>query len=513
MLFTFLYIFSVILIASNKIATEPEIETYAESGTADENGFVIENGILKEYTGNATEVAIPDGVTCIEGFAFQGRSSLTSISIPASVISIGEFAFYFCENMSEIKVAVDNPSFSSQDGIMYSQDKKTLVYCPEGKRGTLYNIPDGVTSIEAGAFYDCRNLTSINLSNSLTSIDVAVFSGCSSLTSISLPDSITSIKDYAFNDCRSLTSIDLSNSLTSIGDSAFENCYELTSIKIPDSVTSIGDSAFKHCGLTIYGTAGSYAQTYAYENYINFIISTKDLAQCSVTVNPTSYTYDGTAKKPNVSVKDGSAILIKDTDYAVRYENNTNIGTAKAIITGKGNYTGTVTKTFTIAAKKEASYQSGGIQYKTIDTSAVSFMEIKDKKSTKITIPETVMIGGKTFKVTAIGNNAFKNNKKIKSVTIGDNVKTIGASAFEGCTKLGNITVGKGVTTIDKNAFQKCKNLKTLTIKSKKLKKIGKNALKGIKTTAKIKVPSTKLKTYKNLFKGKGQNKKVKITK
>lgn len=75
------------------------------------------------------------------------------------------------------------------------------------------------------------------------------------------------------------------------------------------------------------------------------------------------------------------------------------------------------------------------------------------------------------------------------------------------------ITLGKGVTQIGGSAFKNCKKLKTIVIQSTKLKKVGKNTLKGIKPTAKIKVPAKKLSKYKKLFKNKGQGKKLKIVK
>lgn len=139
--------------------------------------------------------------------------------------------------------------------------------------------------------------------------------------------------------------------------------------------------------------------------------------------------------------------------------------------------------------------------------------EVTDNNVTEIQVPETVQIDGKIFRVTAIENRAFKNNTKITSVIIGDNVKTIGTSAFEGCTKLTKVTIGKGVEQIGGSAFKNCKKLKKLVVKSAKLKKVGKNALRGIKFNAKIKVPATKLAGYKKLFKNKGQGRKVKIVK
>ena len=241
--------------------------------------------------------------------------------------------------------------------------------------------------------------------------------------------------------------------------------------------------------------------------------SVKELSQCTITLSKTAYTYDGKAKKPAVTVKDGGTVLKAGTDYTVAYQNNKNAGKAKAAITGKGNYKGTVTKTFTITVKKGTSHKAGPYQYKVTGASTVSMTGLADKKVTKVKVPKTVKLGGKSFKVTAIANNAFKKNKKVTSVEVGNNVKTVGTSAFEGCTKLSKATIGTGATQIGGSAFKNCKKLGTITIKSTKLKKVGKNALQGIKSTAKVKVPAKKLSSYKKLFRNKGQGKNVKIVK
>ena len=79
----------------------------------------------------------------------------------------------------------------------------------------------------------------------------------------------------------------------------------------------------------------------------------KDISSCTVTVSPTSYTYDGTAKTPTVTVKDGTTTLKSGTDFTVSYSNNINVGTATVSISGKGNYKGSVTKYFTISKPAE----------------------------------------------------------------------------------------------------------------------------------------------------------------
>ena len=112
-------------------------------------------------------------------------------------------------------------------------------------------IPDSVTSISDSAFYECWWLTSIAIGNGVTSIGDYAFYGCDGLTSVTIGNGVIEIGDYAFYGCDGLTSVTIGNGVTEIGDHAFSYCTGLTSIVIPDSVTSIGDSAFDYCtGLT-----------------------------------------------------------------------------------------------------------------------------------------------------------------------------------------------------------------------------------------------------------------------
>ena len=79
-----------------------------------------------------------------------------------------------------------------------------------------------------------------------------------------------------------------------------------------------------------------------------FTINAKSISSTTVTLSQTSYTYDGAEKKPTVTVKDGSKTLTSGTDYTVSYFDNINAGTATVTVIGRGNYTGTANKSFTI---------------------------------------------------------------------------------------------------------------------------------------------------------------------
>lgn len=232
----------------------------------------------------------------------------------------------------------------------------------------------------------------------------------------------------------------------------------------------------------------------------------------SATLSKTSYSYDGKAKKPVVTVRDSSNEKIPAQYYTVSYKNNKNIGKATVTIKGKGKYAGTtLKKTFTIKEKKGSKFVVKNGSYQVTGSGQVSFLGLKKSKSS-VSIPQTVKIGGKNFKVTAIAERAFR-NASITKVTVGDNVKTIGASAFENCTKLTEVKLGRKVAKIGSRAFYGTKKLKKMTVLSKELKTIGKNALRGTKADAKIVVPKACYKQYQKLFKGKGQGRKVKIVK
>ena len=166
-----------------------------------------------------TSINIPDRVTSIGDYAFDGCSSLTSITIPDSVNSIGNFAFYGCSSLTSIDVDEQNEEYADVDGVLFSKDMAKLIQFPAAKGGA-YEIQYGVTSIGGWAFY-----------------------GCSSLTSVTIPDGVTSIGDDAFEGCSSLTSVTIPHSVTSIGYAAFYGCSSLTTVTIPDSV-SIRDGAF-----------------------------------------------------------------------------------------------------------------------------------------------------------------------------------------------------------------------------------------------------------------------------
>lgn len=232
----------------------------------------------------------------------------------------------------------------------------------------------------------------------------------------------------------------------------------------------------------------------AYKNLEDQAAGTVDISRAVISSIP-NQNFTGSDVKPNFTVTYNGVKLVSGTDYTAAYQKNKNIGKAEIVITGKGKYTGKTTVYFQITVSKGKIYKAGQYKYKmtnanTSGKGTVTVSGVNSKSLKQIKAADTVTIGGKKFKVTAIGDNAFKGCKKAVSATIGKNVRTIGRQAFMNCSKL-----------------------KKMTVKAAGLKKVGKNALKGINKKAVIKVPGKQLKKYQKILKGKGQNKQVKITK
>ena len=140
------------------------------------------------------------------------------------------------------------------------------------------------------------------------------------------------------------------------------------------------------------------------------------------------------------------------------------------------------------------------------DTVEVTGITEKGKKKAAVKISSTMKGNGKTYKITSVAANALKGNKKMTSLTIGNNVVTIGKNAFANCTKLKKVTVnGSSLKTIGKNAFGGDKKLKTINMKKvKSLKTVAKGAFKAVNKKVTVKVPKAKKAAYKRLFKKDG---------
>ena len=175
---------------------------------------------------------------------------------------------------------------------------------------------------------------------------------------------------------------------------------------IVDKTASIGVKGSKHKECTVCKKVLETAEIPA--------LSRISISKASVTLSTSTYAYDGKAKKPGVTVKLNGKTLKNGTDYTVSYSNNTKVGTAKVTITGKGNYTGSVSKTYSIKNNFKKATVSG------ISTKAFT--------GKNITQSITVKYNGKTLKNGTDYTVSCSNNKSIGTAT----VKIAGKGSYTG---------------------------------------------------------------------------------
>lgn len=247
----------------------------------------------------------------------------------------------------------------------------------------------------------------------------------------------------------------------------------------------------------------------------------------SLSVNPSDenlqyqfYAIDNNGKKE--IIRD----YTKDADYTWK---PSNAGTYIIYVTAKdtaGNTAGDSWEGIKVTKKEE---EKPPVKDPKPTTSSKPTTVQKPATNTGIKVNQTATINGITYKVTKVVNTKNAQvmikslNKKKSSIVIPDyvtvkrvkcKVVSINKKALYKGTKLKKLTIGKNVQTIEDNTFNGCKNLKSITIKSTVLKKIGKNAIKGIYKKAVIKVPKKQYNKYKKLFTSKtGFKKPMKLKK
>ncbi len=299
-------------------------------------------------------VSLPATLTEITDSMFCNCTTLNALTIPASVTKIGESAF-------------------RHSGIIEMK------------------LPKSITTMGSSVFKSCANLKSIVFETDmiLPTLPNSTFEECNILESFTLPTSMKEIGEKAFYNCDGLKLLEMDNVVT-IGISAFNHCSNLKEITLPSTIKYLQKNAFYNCqkvekmtinsdeapevgespfSTQLYETAILYVkdvskyndQTIWKEFKKTYPINPQELPaeELGITLSPETYTYDGTAKKPEVTVKwikEGQEPLTIDAgEYIVSYKDSINVGTATVTISDKegGFYRiiGSANKTYQITPK------------------------------------------------------------------------------------------------------------------------------------------------------------------
>ena len=359
----------------------------------------IGEGAFCGCSGLTGSLKLPKGVTSIESNAFQECSGLSgSLELPSGLTNIGKFAFSKCSGLTGTLELPES---------LISIGEGAFLDC-SGLTGDL-KLPSNLISVGGSAFGGCSSLAeSLELPSSLTSIGEYVFNGCWGLTQLILSEGCKSIpKSVITSSLTKLQSIVIPKSVTFIGedepgflqnltiycyngsaahsfaehngltyillDAPTECKHTHTSVSGKKAATCTktgytGDTVCKDCGEVIKKGKAIAKKAHTYESKKKVVKATpkkngsitgtckvckKDVkttiyAPKKVSLSKTSYVYDGKAKKPTVTVTDKKGKKISKAGYTVSYSANKNAGQAKVTVKFKGNYSGSMVKTFEI---------------------------------------------------------------------------------------------------------------------------------------------------------------------
>lgn len=423
----------------------------------------------RSYLGNATieEIVIPEGVKTINMYAFAGLTNLKKVVLPSTLEKIDYSAFLNCTSLETIE-GIEHVKFINQSAFQSCNIKGTLEL---GRAVAIAN----------NAFAYNNNLKQLVLPESTQSIAAYAFANCQKLEKVTIKADKIQLGQYVFIGCTSLNDVYVNASVIPMG--AFEGCSALSKLTIGKDVDVISEFAFAYTALndvsveegnnTFKMSADKTYITNKEGNKLMFVLPT---VSGSFTA-PETITEIGTgafvANKNLKSVSLKGVTKVGDFAFAdCTLLENVELGKLTEI--GKYAFNSTAIKTLpdlsSVSYIGDYSYAGSVVENVVIpDGMEIGEGAFRDcKKLESITIGNNVIIGADAFRVDLTQGNyeieeegerdeygmlvySLKLKSSIKSLTIGDNA-IIGSNAFRGAAKLTTITLGKGAI-IGEEAF------------------------------------------------------------
>lgn len=249
---------------------------------------------------------LPISAKKMEMFAINNCNNIGKLDLPAECIELEMDAIYNCKNINTLSIGrklqtfdgsaikncpritefiVDsaNETYKAIDGILLSKDETVLVKYPCGLTNSSYCIPSGVKKIEQSAFEDAQ-FSEITFQNGLTSIGASAFQNCKKLLNVEMPNSVSEFGSFAFYGCSSLNNVTLSDNVVEIPSYSFRECSSLREFTIGKSVSEISDDAFPGCALLQKFNVDTKNEWYCSQDGVLYSKDMSNLIAC-----PTAY--------------------------------------------------------------------------------------------------------------------------------------------------------------------------------------------------------------------------------
>ena len=391
---------------------DKEINSVTIASTVTANGknckviAIGDNAFYDSY--RLKTVTISEGVQTIGYEAFAYCSNLNRINLPSTLTSIDEGIFYGCRSLTSVASYIQNPSavsdktFANRSWNEETEDNDyfpspATLYVPIGTKAK-YEALSGWTMFAAIEEGEPKEIMVDGLKYSYstggTTATVIQDDSYKDLTEVNIPATVKiNGKDY---------------NVTAIGNKAFYNYNMIESVTIPKSVKSIGSSAF------------------AYIWNLKKVIC--HIEEPFAIADNTFEHWDSPSP----------ATLFVPIGTKAKYQELSGWNGFTAIEEGE---------------RKEAVVNGIRYAYSTGGTTATVIQDDSYQELTEVIIPATVKIDGKTYDVTAIGENAFLSCYNLSEIKLSDKLKTIGDYAFFNCYKIKSITIPASVEEIGEYAF------------------------------------------------------------
>ena len=430
-----------------------------------------------------TNITIPSSVNTIEADAFSGCFDLKNVIIPESVTTIGRHAFDSDRIVLPKSLAnIANFAFSEYTQLVYCKTKAQVDYCED----MGYN------------YIDCT--APIDIANSVLSIEATSYD----YTGEPISPAVTATYDLGGTELSLIEDFDYTVS--------YEDNVNAGTAKV--IITGInGFSGTKTISFDIKGSGSSQGnkeeqntttepstdQTTEEKNEPDESKSTT-LPQTEHSTDVASEITETNTETNNPNSTATSDIAQSDTSASEKPSVDTSVSEIQKADTTSSDAKKQDTKTASKKTTEPKQYLIKSCYYRITGKKTVSFIRPKNKNIAKLTIPKTVKIGGKTYKVTSVGEGACESLKKLRTVTVGDNVTTVGNRAFMNCKKLDSITFGKNIISLGEKVLYNSKKLRRVKFVGNAVKKIGAHTFKGVPRTVDILVPNKKVKKYLTLI-------------